>query len=252
MMQEIAGDEISFVVAELARIVRKSIGDNRKLNVVLQKPDYSKAILTPLAAVYDAEFEAEELGFGGELGEGRDEKEIVLSGDGKTTRFSLPSDLLRPVLRVRTNEVLLSDIDDYTINYDESFLSFRSPPSKNENVHVRYNVRRDGEDKGMKLKISCHVDLWATDDIGCNMMALMVMKEILKAADELQTKGIRFLPRVKGETIVLMDKDNTKENVRSKSEVRGKRLLYVCELNFKVKKEPGYTRIKQIHIKEKK
>lgn len=251
-MQEIAGDEISSVITELARIVRQSFGDNRKLNLVLQKPDYSKAILTPLAAVYDAEFEAEELGFGGELGEGRDEKEIVISGDGKTTSFPLPSNILKPFLKVRTKEVLLSAIDDYTISFDESLLSFRSPPSKNENVNVRYMVRRDGEDKGMRLRITCHVDLWTTDDFGCNMMALMVMKETLKAADELQTKGIRFLPRVKGEPIVLLDNDNTKETVRSKSDVRGKRLVYICELNFKVKKEPGFTRIKQIHIKQKK
>jgi hypothetical protein len=252
MMQEIADNEISLVVAELAGLVRKGLGDSRRINLMLQRPDYSRAVGPPLAVVYDTDFEAEELGFGGELGEGREEKEIALSGDGKTIKFSLPRDLLRPILSVRTKAALLTDIDDYTVSYDESLLTFRFPPVKHENVYVRYLVRRDGEDRGMRLKIRCNVDLWGADDIECNMMTLKTMKQILKSADELQTKGIRLLHHVKGETIAAANNNFTKENMSAKVGPQGKRLVYLCEINFKVNKEPGYTRIKEIHIKEKK
>lgn len=250
-MEEIAGNEISFVLAELAGVVRKALEDSRRVNLILQHPDYSKAITPPVAVVYDTNFEAEEIGFGGELGEGRDEKQLVLSGDGSTTTFKLPGDLVRPILQVRTKDVLLADIDDYTVSYDESLLSFRFPPAKHEKVYVRYMVRRDGEDKGMKIKIACNIDLLAADDIECNVMVLKTMKQMLKATDELQFKGIRILPQVKGE-IILTKYGGAKEGAPPKSDIHGKRLVYMCETRFRVRKEPDFTRIKQIQIREKK
>jgi hypothetical protein len=251
-VMEISGNEISILLARLSAVIKIGLNDVRNLNLSIKKPNYSEPIVTPFVAIYEAGFQADEIGFGGELGEGRDKKELVLTGNGNTTAFHLPKSILKPLLQVRTKDSVLSEIDDYVVNYADSILSFRYAPRKNENVTVKYLVRRDGEDKGMRLKIRCVVDMWASDDLECSNMVLKALKQLLKASDELQLEGIRVLPHVSAERIDAPNSITGFEGADGKKDVHGKRLEYFCEVSFRVNKEPGFTRIRKIHIKEKK
>ena len=236
---------MQFVLNEFVNILQDSSEVIAK-NITLGRPDIDSAKNLPLIAIYDSGFEIEELGFGSNFGETKQEKSEQFSGDGKTNLFKLQDRPLKPLRNVKiSKESTMREPNDFRVDYANGNLIFRSPPPKGKNnVIVNYTIAKSvSEMKGLRIRIQCLIDLWAKDSAQCDSMTLGVMKTILISGEKLSKSGIRVIPvrcvEISGENN--MDTKNLQKNP-----LFGRRLVYFADTNVTV--EMKIPTIEEIQI----
>jgi hypothetical protein len=235
---------VQFVLNEFVNILQES-PEVVAENISLGRPDIERVKKLPLVAIYDSGFEIEELGFGSNFGESKEEKSEQLSGDGKTTEFKLQNKPLKPLSIVKiAKQSAMREPNDFRVDYASGNLIFRSPPPKGKNnVIVNYTIAKSvSEIKGLRIRIQCLIDMWAKDSAQCDSITLGVMKTILISCDKLSKSGISVRP-VK---CIEISSENNIITKGPKNLLFGRRLVYVADTNVTV--EIKVPTIKEIQI----
>jgi hypothetical protein len=248
-----------FVVSELGKILQEGLTGIGKENVILTRPDFTgekRTLSLPLIGLYDSGFRFEEVGFGAAFGESREQRKDEFSGDGKRTIFRLQEKPIRPLITVETPKGFrIKETDDFTVDYVQGTLTFRSPlPKGKNNLIVIYSIAKSASEiEGLKLKITCCVDVWAKNSQMCDSMTIEAMKTILISRHNLISKGIYITP-IRGSRIIDLSRVNESNNLTKTGEkpweALGRRLLYLAETVIKV--ELKAARIEKIEITSQK
>lgn len=248
-----------FVVSELGKILQGGLTGIGKENVILTRPDFAgekRTMSLPLIGVYDFGFRFEEVGFGAAFGESREQRKDEFSGDGKRTIFRLQERPIRPLITVESPKGFrIKETDDFTVDYIQGSLAFRSPlPKGKNNLVIIYSVAKSAaEIEGLKLKIKCCVVVWAKNSQTCDSITIEAMKAILLSRHNLISKGIYVTP-IRGSRIIDLSRENDGINITKTGEkpreAVGRRLLYLAETSIKV--ELKAARIEKIEITSQK
>jgi hypothetical protein len=236
-----------FVLNEIGMILREQLAEINPQNILLGKPKkIPPANNLPLVAIYDKEFEMENIGIGSLIGEKKIEKLDEFNGDGKKTQFKLKNCPLKPLQSVEITSNFFREFHDYKVNYSDGEITFKSPPSLGKNnIKIKY-IPIDGTSqiKGLKLKIEYYIDIWAQNYSECDSITFDIVKAILISEEKMIDKGIRLIP-VKGFSIL----DELYINESDSSSRYGRRLVYIADtyIKFEIKAPP----IKDIKISEK-
>jgi hypothetical protein len=132
--------------------------------------------------------------------------------------------------------------EDYTVDYNEGAVIFRSPPEKGkENILIRYHSAKGvSVTRGLKVNAKYHIDIWASDEDACDAIAIDVIKTLLIGRDELAKQGLNIRP-IQG------------YNIEAEKEISnqafGKRLVYSIETEMYV--EITVPPIEKIEIQRK-
>jgi hypothetical protein len=215
--------------SEIVKALQENIPDISRENISTRKPDIKKPAQLPAISVSSSEFTFEDAGVGGGGSDVKDQAEEHLSGDGKTTSFTLSGRPIRPLLRVEApeGEVKLEK-SDYTVDYGKRVITFSSPPPKGRNnILVRYySAKAAGDTKFVRMNITYNVDVWAKDEPQRDRIAVDAIKAILLAEEGLATKGIRVKPS---------QGLNFEPESKITDGVFAKRLVYNAEAHLEVK-----------------
>ena len=173
-----------FVLNEIGTVLREQLAEINPQNILLEKPKTIPPAANnnlPLVAIYDKEFEMENIGIGSLIGEKKIEKIDEFNGDGKKTQFKLKNCPLKPLQSVEITSNFLREFHDYKVNYSDGEITFKSPPSLGKNnIKLKY-IPIDGTSqiKGLKLKIEYYIDIWTQSYSERDSITFDIVKAIL-------------------------------------------------------------------------
>jgi hypothetical protein len=220
-------------VEELVKVLKDGLmGAVPSENFIVNKSvpdDAGKLGRLPFVAVYDSGFKVEEPGVGLGVGESNKVKREIFSGDGKKKVFRLNDKPLRSLINVESPiGSPLREPDEVRTDYSSSSIIFRIPPLEGtNNVSVTYTTATSaGEVRGLRLKITYNIDMWAKDPIECNSLTIEGLKIILLSKEKLVANGIHITP-IEGINIIETDMPHMPDGAI------GKRLVYVADVDIK-------------------
>lgn len=249
---------LHFVTNELGKILQEGLTGVDKQNIVLNRINFAREkqnITLPMINVYDLGFQFEDFGFGAGFGENREQRKEEFSGDAKRTLFRLQEKPIRPLISVEAPKGFrLKESDDFVIDYLQGTLNFRSPlPKGRNNLTIVYSVAKSAaEVEGIKLKITCCIDVWAKNSQSCDSIAIEAMKSLLLARHTLVEKHI-FMTPIRGTGEIDLPRYINLTQAKADGKFRdalGRRLLYLAETIVKI--ELKTTRIEKIEITSQK
>lgn len=260
-------DELTGIIDALANLVKSGFDGKlvRKFQIVKTRPRYENGekLSIPLVAIYDNNFQIEEVGLGaGYSVKDSEDSKIRFSGDGKEIHFELPKQAANKAIGIEIDgskkqyresedyEIGFGlDSDDDTIESGSSgrapklVLSFRNPPPKgSDNIIVRYLSEESGNIA--KLKVECLVDIIAENDRECNSASVGVLRAFLarKSIQYLGSRGIRLIPPIKGEVFSLGSGFDHQD-------VAARRISCVCEKELRIRETKELGRMLRIPLR---
>jgi hypothetical protein len=164
-------------------------GENILINV---KPDKLPAIV-----ISNVDFKFEKADFAENIDQGKIEIEERLNSDGVKTSYKLKEKPLKASVRVESPPgTLLTERDDYLINYKEGAIDFSEAPQKGKNnIFVKYSSAKSIMGlKSLKVKALYSIDVWGANKTEADSLAEKVVKALLTVEDELFVEGIESQP----------------------------------------------------------
>lgn len=153
---------------------------------------------TTAVSIINSDFSVEELGIGGS---GSIKKEKIvddLKSDGKKKDFSLSQKPLQPVMVENPVGTKKNETDDYTVDYENSTVSFRGAPEKGE-VRITYFARRDvAQIQNLQFVLTYSLMISAKDPQERNKITLETIKALYREKTKLVKRGISQIRLIKG------------------------------------------------------
>jgi hypothetical protein len=177
----------------LAKILREKLVEIPGENIVVDV----KSSKLPAVIISNLKFKFKNAGLAENIDEGKVELEERLNSDGVKTSYKLREKPLKKSVRVESPPgTLLSEKDDYAINYDEGSIDFLKAPEKGKNnVFVRYNSQKSIMTlKSLKVKALYSIDVLCGDRTEADSLAEKVVKALLTVEDQLLGEGIEVKP----------------------------------------------------------
>ncbi len=230
------------ITDELIKALQEGLPDFPKDRIGTEKPNLKKTTALPAISVSSAEFTFQDGGVGGGGTDVKSEGEEYLTGDGKTTTFTLSGKPIRPMLGVKSRKgEAKTENEDYAVDYRKGTITFVSPPPKGvNNILVRYySASSSGDTKYVQMNITYNVDVWAAGEKERNSITIDVIRAIALSEEGLSMKGMRITPS-QGLNLTLDEEVGR---------VSAKRLIYSVEANLQVK--IPVPRIERIEIEQK-
>jgi hypothetical protein len=221
---------------KIANIIREKLVDVPPENIVVNaKPGKS-----PSVVISNLKFKFKNSGLSENIDEGKIEFEEKFDTDGVKKTFKLQEKPLRKSVRVESPpSVLLTEQNDYTVNYDGIAIDLRKAPAKGErNIVVRYASEKNVMTlKSIRIKALYAIDLLGSDRTATDSLAEKVVTALLTAEDQLIAEGIEIKP-IGGVTLF----DEAGKSAKTQ-------LKYTVEKEMRVKQIVGP--IQRIEIKSK-
>ncbi len=166
-------------------------------------------------ALENADFTVQESGIGGSAGEQREEVSEKIEPDGSNSEFNLSGNPLRPIISVENSiGTIMSEPDNYRIDYEKNRIFFRLPPPKGESILVRYHVARSiAEIQTLKLALTYYLTIWANDPRDREKIAIEAIKTLYRQVTDLKGKGIDEIELIKGQLVDLQGEQNKKVRI---------------------------------------
>jgi hypothetical protein len=208
-------------------------------NIVLGEVDMQKS---KYLALENADFTVAEEGIGGSAQEKREEVAESIEPDGSKSEFDLAGNPLRPIINVEASDgSLMSEPDDYKLDYQKNKIHFRVPPPKGQPVLVRYYLGRSiAEVRTLKLALTYYLTIWANDPLERDSITIEAIKTIYSHLKDLERKGIEEIKLIKGQLLNLSEDQTTK----------ARRIEYLVKADIRI--ETPLTPIERIEIGEMK
>ena len=191
----------------------------------------------PAISIVNVAFDVKDVGVGSSIG-GKDvHAQEKFSGDGERKEFILSEKPVRPLVMVEHASGVRFNEADYTVDYGRGAVTFRTPPKKGEdNISVKY--LKPFEVKGLRLNLTYHICVWASDEAQRDEIAVEVLEAILREETSLDQQGV-YLKLVKGFNTSMDD---------GSGNIFGKTLEYMIEADLMV--EVPYPRMERIDVKK--
>jgi hypothetical protein len=153
---------------------------------------------TTAISIINSDFSVEELGIGGS---GSIKKEKIVDdfkSDGKTKDFSLSQKPLQSVIVENPIGTEKNETDDYTIDYENGTVSFRSASEKG-GVRITYFAARDvAEIRNLQFVLTYSLMINAKDPQDRNKITMETIKALYREKPEMVKKGISQIRLIKG------------------------------------------------------
>jgi hypothetical protein len=178
---------------KLVEVLREKLTEIPKENIVVNA-EPNKA---PAVVISNLKFKLEKADMAENMDSGEVELEEKLSLNGAETVFNLREEPLKDSVRVEFPlGTLLTEKEDYTINYSECSIRFRKAPAKGKNnLKVNYkSKKRVLTLKTLKVKALYSIDAVGEDRAEADSLAEKVVKALLEAEDKLLSEGIETKP----------------------------------------------------------
>lgn len=185
---------------KLLTILREKLVEIPEENIVVDaKPEKLPAII-----LSNLDFKFENAALAEDIDGGKTQLEERFNSDGVKTSYKLHEKPLKNSVRVESPPgTLLAEKDDYTINYKEGSIDFRSAPQKGKNnIFVKYASQKSIMTlKSLKVKALYSIEVWGSDRAEADSLAEKVLKALLTVEDDLLAEGIESKP-VEGTVLV--------------------------------------------------
>lgn len=185
---------------KLAEILREKLTEIPKENIVINV-EVSKA---PAVIISNLKFKLEKADMAENMDSGEVELEEKFSPSGAETVFKLQEAPLRNSVRVEYPiGTLLTEKEDFTINYDDGSIKFRKAPAKDKNaLMIKYSSKKRVLTlKTLKVKALYSIDALGGNRVEADSLAEKVVNALLEAEDKLGGEDIEIKP-VGGVTIM--------------------------------------------------
>lgn len=191
----------------------------------------------PAISIVNVAFDVKDVGVGSSIGGEDVHAQEKFSGDGERKEFILSEKPVRPLVMVEHASGVRFNEADYTVDYGRGAVTFRTPPKKGEdNISVKY--LKPFEVKGLRLNLTYHICVWASDEAQRDEIAVEVLEAILREETSLDQQGV-YLKLVKGFNTSMDD---------GSGNIFGKTLEYMIEADLMV--EVPYPRMERIDVKK--
>lgn len=247
-----------FVLNELYDILQ-DLGLDKKSFKLYRRPDiddFDKNSF-PIISIYDKGFQFDKIGIGNTGGQRKQIVEELLNGNGKQSTFKLKFFPLRDVIHIESPEhVIKKENIEYLVNYGEKEIKFIDPPAVGKkNIIVKYaSAEVSSEIKVIRLKLKSVIEVWSNTYSQCDSIVLDIIKLFSTREDNLSKKNL-FLKQEDSINLINNtnegNEDSSLRNLRKQkqSELYGRRLNYIVELNIEV--DAKIPSIRYIDVKEK-
>ena len=191
----------------------------------------------PAISIVNVAFDVKDVGVGSSIGGEDVHAQEKFSGDGERKEFILSEKPVRPLVMVEHASGVRFNEADYTVDYGRGAVTFRTPPKKGEdNISVKY--LKPFEVKGLRLNLTYHICVWASDEAQRDEIVVEVLEAILREETSLDQQGV-YLKLVKGFNTSMDD---------GSGNIFGKTLEYMIEADLMV--EVPYPRMERIDVKK--
>jgi hypothetical protein len=185
---------------KLAEVLREKLTEIPKENIVIN----AEASKAPAIVISNLKFKLEKADMAENLDSGEIELEEKLSPNGTEPVFKLQEEPLKNSVRVEYPiGTLLTEKEDFTINYGESSIKFRKAPTKGKStLIIRYSSKKRVLTlKTIKVKALYAIDALGGNSVEADSLAEKVVNALLEAEDKLGGEDIEIKP-VGGVTIM--------------------------------------------------
>jgi hypothetical protein len=176
---------------KIADIIREKIADIPRENVAIN----AKPNKLPSVVISCLKFKFRGSDLSENFDEGKIEFEENFDSDGVKKSFALQEKPLKKSVSVESpSNVILTEKNDYTINYDKVSIDLKkAPPKGKRSVIIRYASEKNVMTlKSIKLKAQYVIDISETDRVQADILAEKVVTALLIAQDQLLTDGIEL------------------------------------------------------------
>jgi hypothetical protein len=177
----------------LAKILREKLvevpGENIGVEIKPGKP--------PAVIISNLKFKFKNAGLAENIDEGKVELEERLNSDGVKTSYKLREKPLKKSVRVESPPgTLLTEKDDYIVNYDEGSIKFQKAAEKGKNnIFLKYNSEKSVMTlKSLKIKALYSIDVLGANRAEADSLAEKVIKALLTVEDQLLAEGVELKP----------------------------------------------------------
>ncbi len=184
---------IEEITETLSATLKEQLKSVPKSSIVSEEKAAAKA-KAPSVAVINPEFTVEESSLSGSEPERKQIHEETFSGDGRKIEFSLNEKPLRPVFVEHPLGEMLSSPNDYSVDYVNGKVKFRSPPEKGkDNLLVRYaGLKGAAEQRSLQLNLKYLIQVSGEDETERDAITLDVLRSLIIAKEVLERQGVHF------------------------------------------------------------
>ncbi len=214
-------------------VLREQIKSVSKDSVYVKKTKPGSKL--PAISIANVAFDVKDVGVGSSIGGEDIRAQEQFSGDGERKEFVLSEKPVRPLVIVEHPSGIRLNKADYTVDYVRGAITFRTPPKSGEdNISIKY--LKPFEVKGLRLNLTYHICVWASDEAQRDDIAVEVLEVILREETSLDQQGVN-LRLSKGYNTSMGD---------GKENIFGKTLEYLIEADLRV--EVPYPRMERIDV----
>ncbi len=158
----------------------------------------SEKVKTPGIIVSNPEFAVAESSLSGSEPERKETREEKFSGDGRSSEFTLTQKAARPVTVEYPVGEPRREPDDYSVDYTENKVKFRTAPDKGKaNIIIRYTgARSSAELRSLQLNLKYLIEVSGEDGAQRDEVTLDVLRALVIAKELLEREGVNF--RIQG------------------------------------------------------
>jgi hypothetical protein len=175
----------------LSKILQEKLVEVPEENIGVEiKPGKPPAVI-----ISNLKFKFKNAALAENIDEGKIDLEERFNSDGVKTSYKLKEKPLKKSVRVESPPgTLLTEKDDYAINYDEGSIEFRKAPQKGKNnILVKYNSQKAVMMlKSLKVKALYSIDILGADRTEVDSLAEKVVKALMTVEDQLLAEGIEL------------------------------------------------------------
>jgi hypothetical protein len=169
----------------------------------------------PAVKISNLKFKIQNANIAENMDMGRVEMEERLDGDGVKTSFKLQEKPLKKSVRVESPPgILLSEINDYVVDYANGSIDFHMAPAKGKSKIVASFLSQKGvmNVKSLKLKALYCFDVWGSDSAEADSIAEKIVKALITADNRFLKEEIDLKPI--GGTLILENDQAKKIQLR--------------------------------------
>jgi hypothetical protein len=208
----------------LISLLREKLAGIPKDNVIVD--DWPSK--PPAVRISNLKFKIQNADMAEDMDMGKVEIEERIDGDGVKRSFRLQEKPLKNSVRVESPPgMLLSEKDDYAVDYINGSIEFSKVPAKGKSKLVRYFSQKSVmKVKSLKLKALYCFDVWGSNSVEADSLAEEIVKTLITAEDRFLKEEIELKP-LGG--IFIIDNDQAKKI----------RLRYLLEKEMRIEQIVG-------------
>ena len=223
------------IESAIIEVLKEQLESVPKGNIDTKKTKLGEKL--PAISIVNVAFDVKDVGVGNSIGGEDARAQEKFSGDGERKEFILSEKPVRPLVMVEYPSGSRLNAADYTVAYGRGAVIFLTQPKKGEdNILVKY--LKPFEVKGLRLNLTYHICVWASDEAQRDEIAVEVLEAILREETSLDQQGVS-MKLVKGFNTSMDD---------GSGNAFGKTLEYMIEADLLV--EVPSPRMEQIDVKK--